>query len=212
VLAGVVRLPAPYSVRSARSSPPRLQILPGYAGVGSDYVANYGVARSGCLHDVRHLHLLFPTPELRPSLVYIITNRSLRIRAGVVSMRELTMTFSNIQEIRVTAGPVQNRLKLADVEVQAAGGGSGAKGGGGHTARFKCVSNANAVRDLMVERVRQYRDSRLGELSAQTGPAPDHVIDAARAVLAEARATRTTGILHRRLIQHPRLLWGAGWG
>jgi membrane protein YdbS with pleckstrin-like domain len=55
---------------------------------------------------------------------YIITDRSLRIRAGVLSMRELTMTFSNIQEIRVTAGPVQNLLKLADVEVQAAGGGS----------------------------------------------------------------------------------------
>jgi len=121
---------------------------------------------------------------------YIVTDRSLRIRTGVLSMQELTMTFSNIQEIRVTAGPLQNLLKLADVEVQSAGGGSGAKGGGGHTGRFKCVSNANAIRDLMVERLRQYRDSGLGEPSAPSVPAPDHVIDAARAVLAEARALR----------------------
>ena len=55
---------------------------------------------------------------------YIVTDRSLRIRTGVLSIQELTMTFSNIQEIRVSAGPLQNLLKLADVEVQSAGGGS----------------------------------------------------------------------------------------
>src|SRR5262249_7626624 len=53
---------------------------------------------------------------------YIVTDRSLRIRTGVVNIQELTMTFSNIQEIRVKAGPLQNLLKLADLEVQAAGG------------------------------------------------------------------------------------------
>jgi membrane protein YdbS with pleckstrin-like domain len=41
---------------------------------------------------------------------YIVTDRSLRIRTGIVSLQELTMTFSNIQEIRVTAGPLQNLL------------------------------------------------------------------------------------------------------
>jgi uncharacterized membrane protein YdbT with pleckstrin-like domain len=120
---------------------------------------------------------------------YIITDRSLRIRTGVLSVQELTMTFSNIQEIRVTAGPLQNLLKLADVEVQSAGGGS-EKGGGGHVGRFKGVSNANAIRDLMVERLRQYRDSGLGEPAPHNGPASDHALDAARVVLAEARALR----------------------
>jgi len=120
---------------------------------------------------------------------YMITDRSLRIRTGVFNVQELTMTFSNIQEIRVTAGPLQNLLKLADVEVQSAGGGS-EKGGGGHVGRFKGVSNANAIRDLMVERLRQYRDSGLGESAPHNAPASDHALDAARAVLAEARALR----------------------
>lgn len=120
---------------------------------------------------------------------YIITDRSLRIRTGILKVRELTMTFSNIQEIRVTAGPLQNLLKLADVEVQAAGGGSDAKGGG-HVGRFKGVSNANAIRDLMVARLREYRDSGLGELAAHPDSASDQAIHAARAVLSEVRALR----------------------
>ena len=98
------------------------------------------------------------------------------------------MTFSNIQEIRVTAGPLQKLLKLADVEVQSAGGGS--RRGEGHIGSFKGLSNANDIRDLMVERLRQYRDSGLGESAIPEGSELDHSMEAARAVLAEARALR----------------------
>ena len=125
---------------------------------------------------------------------YIVTDRSLRIRAGIVNIQELTMTFSNIQEIRVSAGPIQNFLKLADVEVQSAGGGG--KDGGGHIGRFRSVSNANAIRDLMVERLRQYRDSGLGE---HIRPAPDDAVEAARVVLAEVRALRRSASLEQTL-------------
>jgi uncharacterized membrane protein YdbT with pleckstrin-like domain len=127
---------------------------------------------------------------------YIITDHSLRIRSGVLSIQELTMTFSNIQEIRVSAGPIQNLLKLADVEVQSAGGGS--KDGGGHIGRFQSVSNANAIRDLMVERLQQYRDSGLGEPAAESGVKSDRALDAARAVLVEARALREQVASERR--------------
>lgn len=122
---------------------------------------------------------------------YMITDRSLRIRSGVVGVQEMTMTFSNIQEIRVTAGPIQNLLKIADVEVQSAGGGSDKKGGGGgHVGRFKGVSNANDIRDLIVERLRQYRDSGLGEHAAPHVATADQAIEAAQQVLVEARALR----------------------
>lgn len=124
---------------------------------------------------------------------YIITDRSLRIRTGIISLHELTMTFSNIQEIRVTAGPVQNLLGIADVEVHSAGGGSSAKGGdSGHIGRFEGVSNANAIRDLMVERLRHYRDSGLGEASTPAASSADDALAAARTVLAEARALRVS--------------------
>ena len=96
---------------------------------------------------------------------YIVTDRSLRIRRGVWEVEELTMTFANIQEIRVQAGPVQKLLGLADVEVHAAGGGAVGKHGEqrSHKALFEGVDNANTIRDLLVERLREYREMGLGE-------------------------------------------------
>ena len=123
---------------------------------------------------------------------YIVTDRSLRIRSGIWSTRELTTTFANIQEIRVTSGPLQKLLGLADVEVHSAGGGAGKPGDeGGHIARFEGVEIANEIRDLMVDRLRRYRDSGLGE-TEHRNEMESHVdaIAAANAVLAEARALR----------------------
>jgi membrane protein YdbS with pleckstrin-like domain len=124
---------------------------------------------------------------------YIVTDRSLRIRSGVFAVRELTMTYRNIQEIRVTAGPLQNALGLATVEVHAAGGsGDGKHGGGGHVGKLEGLSNANEIRDLMVERLRRYRDSGLGDTPHADSPAGgfESEVAAARAILDEARALR----------------------
>ena len=122
---------------------------------------------------------------------YIVTDHGLRIRTGIMAMEELTMTYSNIQEIRLSAGPIQNLLKIANVEVHSAGGGSGGlKRDEGHMGCFEGVSNANAIRDLMLERLRQYRDSGLGETTPVSHPTETHALDAARAVLAETRALR----------------------
>lgn len=38
---------------------------------------------------------------------YIVTDRSLRIRIGIWIVEEITMTFDNIQNLRITAGPLQ---------------------------------------------------------------------------------------------------------
>jgi membrane protein YdbS with pleckstrin-like domain len=125
---------------------------------------------------------------------YIVTDRSLRIRHGVFHIQELTMTYGNIQEIRVSGGPLQRALGLADVEVQAAGGGGGDKHNRrGNTGRFEGLSNADAIRDLLVERLRAYRDSGLGEMAhhhAEEEGAAD--IRAAKQVLEEARARRAS--------------------
>ena len=121
---------------------------------------------------------------------YIVTDRSLRIRSGIWNLQELTMTFSNIQEIRVNRGPLQRILGLGDVQVSAAGGGGNPMEGGGHLGRFEGIDNADAIRDLLVERLRQYRDAGLGEPT----PVPERqdAAAAAREVLAEVRALRAS--------------------
>ena len=122
---------------------------------------------------------------------YIVTDRSLRIRSGIWSVEELTMTFANIQDIGVTAGPLQGFLGLADLEVRSAGGGGGGPKGerrASHAARFEGVENVEALRDLIVERLRHYRDAGLGDPDQ---PAPTHdPHDSALRVLAEAKALR----------------------
>lgn len=123
---------------------------------------------------------------------YIVTDRSLRIRSGVVFLREITMTFANIQEIRVNANPIERLLGLANVTVRSAGGGEAGPHGStsGHMGAFEGVDNAEAIRDLLVERLRIYRDSGLGEKTAEVKE--PLALVAAQEVLRETRALRNS--------------------
>lgn len=106
---------------------------------------------------------------------YKVTDRSLRIRAGVWNVREMTMTFANVQNITVSQGPLERLFGISDVKVDSAGGGSSAashgQGAGAnlHVATFRGVDNPDEIRDLMLQRLRRLRDAGLGDLDdAQT--------------------------------------------
>ena len=60
---------------------------------------------------------------------YMITDRSLRIREGLLNVQERTMTFSNIQNVSIRQGPLQRLFGIADLEVRSAGGGGGSGSG-----------------------------------------------------------------------------------
>jgi uncharacterized membrane protein YdbT with pleckstrin-like domain len=121
---------------------------------------------------------------------YIVGERSLRIREGILNVREQTITFANVQNISIQQGPVQRLFGIADLEVRTAGGGggegqsSGGKGGAGkmHVGTFRGVDDAEAIRDSIREQLRRYRDSGLGD--PDDAPAPAALPAAAPAVLA----------------------------
>ena len=125
---------------------------------------------------------------------YIVTDRSLRIRAGIWNVRETTMTFANIQDIRVQRGPLQLVLGLADVEVASAGGTVTQHGMIPHRAVFGGVEDAEGLRDLLTERLRRYRDAGLGDpgdhAPAPAAPVAATAEAAAKELLAEARRLR----------------------
>lgn len=138
---------------------------------------------------------------------YIVTDRSLRIRAGLWSLQESTMSFANLQQVEVTQGPIQRLLGIADVRVQSAGGGSGPGKGHDeehslHTGVFHGVDNAQEIRDLILERLRHFRQAGLGDpdehhaapaVAETPAPAaPADTLEAARELLAEARALRAS--------------------
>ena len=126
---------------------------------------------------------------------YVVTDRSLRIREGVINVREMTVMFANIQNIAVVQGPIQRPLGIADLQVETAGGGGAHAnqkqlGPNLHTAWFRGIDNAEEVKLLIQERLRALKDSGLGhheEMQRAAEPAPAF-LDALRAVHAEARA------------------------
>jgi hypothetical protein len=130
---------------------------------------------------------------------YIVTDRSLRIRAGLASVQESTMSFANVQQVAVSQGPLQRLLGIADLRVQSAGGGGDHHEQGGrdslHTGVFHGVDNANDIRDLILERLRAFRQAGLGDPDEveDTGPTStpqNTTLEAARQLLQEARALR----------------------
>ena len=143
---------------------------------------------------------------------YVVTDRSLRIRTGIWTVQEMTMSFANLQQVAVSQGPVQRLLGIADVRVQSAGGGGGTvqhqehgQAQSMHTGSFHGVENASEIRDLILDRLKHFRETGLGDpdeerrTHAQTATAAppqlaggEDVLNAARELLIEARQLRST--------------------
>jgi len=137
---------------------------------------------------------------------YVVTDRSLRVREGVVTVREMTVNFANIQNIAVSQGPIQRALGIADLRVDTAGGGAGSSTHHGHqpsenlhTAWFRGISNAGEVRELIQQRLRLLKGAGLGDQEdlwhPASGPASGvraspGLLTVLREVHAEARALR----------------------
>jgi membrane protein YdbS with pleckstrin-like domain len=114
---------------------------------------------------------------------YVVTDRSLRIRTGVWSVQEATMSFANLQQVEVSQGPLQRLLGLADVKVQSAGGSDNPhkkQQEDLHTGHFHGVENAEEIRDLIQARLRRFRESGLGD--------PEELRHAAKVAAAERQA------------------------
>jgi len=139
---------------------------------------------------------------------YMTTDTSLRIREGITTMRERTMTYANIQNLSLKQGPVQRIFGISDLQVRTAGGGGGesseeskkghSEADNMHLGYFRGVDNAEEIRDLILRQMRGMRDSGLGDpdepaavpASAGPGPVAGELLAAARELLVEARALR----------------------
>lgn len=136
---------------------------------------------------------------------YMTTDTSLRIREGITSVRERTMTYANIQNLSLKQGPIQRLFGISDLQVRTAGGGGAedgdpGKGGLGdadnmHLGYFRGVDNAEEIRNLILVQMKGMRDSGLGDPDEPVAAPPpssdsDELLAAAREFAAEARALR----------------------
>ena len=94
---------------------------------------------------------------------YVATDRSLRIRQGIWEQEEATLTYANVQNVRVTQGPLERYFGIASVVVDTAG--SAGKQGGKEEPRglIRGIEDAAALRDRIMERMRASKSSGLGD-------------------------------------------------
>lgn len=114
---------------------------------------------------------------------YIMSDRSLCIRRGIWTIRETTLTFENVQNVAVSQGPVQRWFGIADVILETAGGGKASgddkDAQDAHRGRLEGIEDVEALRDLLMSRIRTSRTAGLGDEpdtppASPTRPAPGH--------------------------------------
>lgn len=128
---------------------------------------------------------------------YVITDRSLLIREGIWVVREITLTFANAQNVRITQGPLQRLFGFSNVAVDTAGGGGGGgphgEGAAPHRAALRGLDNATQVRDLILEHLRRHRTAGLGDPDDHAAASPAKLNPAViEEILAEAKKLRRT--------------------
>jgi membrane protein YdbS with pleckstrin-like domain len=98
---------------------------------------------------------------------YVMSSRSLRIRRGIWVLREMTITFENVQNIKVTQGPLMRLYGIKNLVVETAGAAAQAEGPHGRPPENQAVleglDDADAIRDSILARVRASRSAGLGD-------------------------------------------------
>ena len=103
---------------------------------------------------------------------YVLTERALRIRRGLILIRETTITYANIQNISLQQGPLERMFSVSNIKVETAGGGGADSKTDslGHSGLIEGVEDADSLRDLMMAQVRLHRSGGLGESEAVSEP------------------------------------------
>lgn len=98
---------------------------------------------------------------------YVMTDRSLRIRRGIWVIQETTVTFENVQNLKIRQGPVQRKFGIASVILETAGAsaqyGKGGSSNIGNVAVIEGITNAAEIRDRILQRLRASAFAGLGD-------------------------------------------------
>jgi membrane protein YdbS with pleckstrin-like domain len=136
---------------------------------------------------------------------YVLTDRSLRIRRGALTIEESTYTFANVQNLSLRQGPLERLFGVTNLHVETAGGGAAeASGDAGHgmfhRGRLEGIEPvvAERLRDRIRRLVAHYQGAGLGD-DATRPHATTHAggglraaahVDCLRRIAAELRAAR----------------------
>jgi membrane protein YdbS with pleckstrin-like domain len=109
-------------------------------------------------------------------LEYRFDELGLHIRRGSAIVREITLSYRNIQNVSIQRGPIDLLLGLSKVVVDTAGGGGAVAGAQGAGAAMAAIAHrglmegidrfmAEDIRADLIERMKQFQGAGLGEFS-----------------------------------------------
>jgi membrane protein YdbS with pleckstrin-like domain len=109
---------------------------------------------------------------------YAMTDRAMRLRRGIWVIHETTISFENIQNVKLQQGPLQRWCGISNVIVETAGAGGSSQGKHGrfsvsNQGIIEGVADAERLRDLILNRLRQARGAGLGDEETKDARARD---------------------------------------
>jgi membrane protein YdbS with pleckstrin-like domain len=132
-------------------------------GVGALLAVVLGLSAIGLLIALATARIDF---ELRH---YLVGDRSLRVSHGAWTRREVTLSYANVQNLEVLQGPLERIFGIKSLMVSTAGGEQVAGRPSSHQVVLAGIADADAVRALILDMVKQQRDQGLGEATAAQG-------------------------------------------
>lgn len=97
---------------------------------------------------------------------YAITSTSVRVRSGVLIMKEVTISFRNAQNVQVKQGPIERLFGISTLQIDTAGGGSPGKqepGQTSHRAELRGLEDVAGIREQVLAILRTARHTGLGD-------------------------------------------------
>lgn len=132
--------------------------------------------------------LLLPRYFRYRTLRYEVDAEGITMRWGILFRREISLTYSRIQDIHLSSNVLERWLGLAKIQVQTASGSSGAE------MTIEGLHAFEAMRDFLYSRMRGARDHFHGPPArevALTGiSAPSELAGVLHEIAAEVRAIR----------------------
>lgn len=107
---------------------------------------------------------------------YVLSSRAMRIRRGIWSIHETTITYENIQNVDIAQGPIERCYGISTLVVHTAGGGVSASSehghstSGAHIGKLEGIANPKELRDQIMARAAASRNAGLGDERHEESP------------------------------------------
>jgi uncharacterized protein len=99
--------------------------------------------------------ILFWIPKAYRIVKYFIDGDSVKMQAGVVWKKKVTVPFLKITNIDITSGPIQRKFGVGTIHVQTAG--YGGQQGQKSELKINGVKDTEKIRDIIIENIKSYK-------------------------------------------------------